>query len=54
MTTPDILFRQLDHSGPNRVVMDITYKFQKIPVSINQQGFVAALKETAHLISSMV
>jgi hypothetical protein len=34
--------------------MDITYKFQKIPVSVNQQRFIAALKERAHLISSMV
>ena len=54
MTTPDILFRQLDHSSPDRIVMDITYKFQKIPVSVNQQRFIAALKEMAYLISSTV
>ncbi len=34
--------------------MDITYKFQKIPVSVNKQRFIAALKEMAHLISSTV
>lgn len=45
MTGPEVLIRKSNHSGPDRVEVDVTDQFQQIAVGIDQERLVPPLKQ---------
>lgn len=45
MAAPSVVFSPFHNTGTNRIQMDVANQFQEVRIGINQNSFIAALKQ---------